>query len=335
MIVNFKKTTPILIIIFFLFGVKGFSNCFKVKNTDFYKIVAQDGTGDYVSIQAAINDCVSFPNERITIFIKNGVYKEKIKVNEWNTNIILLGESRVNTIITHDDNFNKMGVGKNSTFLTYTLLIESNDVILKNLTIENASGAIGQAIALSVISDNVMVVDCNVIGNQDTLYASGKGRQYYKNCTIEGTTDFIFGNATAYFDCCEIKSKKNSYITAASTPEESKYGFVFQSCHFIADSNATKVYLGRPWRIYAKTVLLNCILEKHIDPEGWHNWSKPEAEKTTFYAEFQSVGDGANTNNRVQWSHQLNQIEAKKYEMKQCLGTDFFNMIQKFLKNEK
>jgi len=329
MIVNFKKISTILIVVFFLLGEQVYSNCIKVKNNDFYKIVAQDGTGDFESIQAAINDCKSFPYERITIFIKKGIYKEKIKINEWNSNITLLGESRSNTIITNDDNFNKIGVGKNSTFLTYTLQVESDDVQLKNLTIENASGDIGQAIALSVLSDRVVVLDCNIIGNQDTLYASGNGRQYYKNCLIEGTTDFIFGNANAYFDSCKILSKKNSYITAASTAENSNYGFVFQSCTFIEDSNATKVFLGRPWRIFAKTVLLNCSLGKHITPEAWHNWSKTEAENSVFYAEYKSMGEGAITSNRVKWSHQLNKSQAKKYSIINCLGKDFTTVIQK------
>jgi pectinesterase len=314
-----------IILFLSLFFQQGYSNANLTDDT--YKVVAQDGSGDYVTIQAAINDCKSFPYERITIFIKNGVYKEKVKVNEWNSNITLLGESQEKTIITNDDNFNKIGVGKNSTFLTYTLQVESDDVLLKNLTIENASGDIGQAIALSVLSDRVAVIDCKIKGNQDTLYASGKGRQYYYNCSIEGTTDFIFGNAIAYFENCTLLSKKNSYVTAASTAVDSKYGFVFQKCTFIADSNATKVFLGRPWRIHAKTVLLNCVLGNHIVPEGWSNWSKPEAESASFYAEYNSTG--ADISNRVGWSHQLNKSQAKKYTIKNCLGEDFLNRIQK------
>jgi len=303
--------------------------------SDFYKVVAQDGSGDYTTIQSAINDCKSFPFEKITIFIKKGVYKEKVVVNQWNSNLALVGESQENTIISFADNFKSVGMGNNSTFYTPTLKIESDDVLLKNLTLVNESGDVGQAIALSVVSDRVIVLHCLIKGNQDTLFADGKGRQYYSNCTIEGTTDFIFGNATAYFDQCEIRSKKNSYITAASTSSDTPYGFVFDHCNFTADATPTHVYLGRPWRIYAKTVLLNCTLGKHIAAAGWDNWSKTAAEKTTYYAEFNSMGEGANSLSRVNWSHQLSISAAKQYSLQTCLGTDFYQRINKELKNEK
>jgi pectinesterase len=314
-----------------------FSSCWNgfsqeaVKSKDnFNKIVAQDGTGDYTSIQAAINDSKSFPYERITIFVKNGIYKEKIKVHEWNTNISLIGESKDHTIITYDDYFNKVGLGINSTFYTYTMLVEANDFIVKNVTIENASGEVGQAVALSVFSDRVAVVNCRIIGNQDTLYASGTGKQYYKNCYIEGTTDFIFGSATALFENCQIHSKKDSYITAASTPKDTLYGYVFKNCDLTANENVTKVYLGRPWRIYAKTVFINCNLGSHILPVGWHNWSKPDAEKTSFYAEYNSTGEGASPKTRVLWSHQLSKSQAKKYSTENVLGTTFSNSCKAF-----
>lgn len=289
------------------------SNSFKI-------VVAQDGSGDYTSIVEAIKNTKAFPYDRITIFIKNGVYKEKVKIHEWNQNLALVGESKENTIITYDDYFNKVGLGRNSTFYTYTLLVEANNVILKNLTIENSSGEVGQAVALSVFSDEVAVINCNLLGNQDTLYASGKGKQYYKDCYIEGTTDFIFGSATAFFENCEIYSKKNSYITAASTPKDSLFGYVFKDCKITADKAVDKVYLGRPWRVYAQTVFMNCELGKHILPIGWHNWSKPEAEKTAFYAEYENKGEGYKPSERVEWSHQLTKREAKKYTLKNVLG---------------
>lgn len=293
----------------------------KIKPEDnYFVVVAQDGSGDYRSIQEAINNSKAFPYEKIVISIKNGTYKEKIKIHEWNTHIALIGESKENTIITYDDYFNKIGMGRNSTFYTYTLLVEANDVLLKNLTIENSSGEVGQAVALSVFSDRVVVANCNILGNQDTLYASGIGKQYYKNCYIEGTTDFIFGSATAYFENCEIHSKKDSYITAASTPKEAVFGYIFSNCKLTASNDTSKVYLGRPWRIYAKTVFINCTLGKHILPEGWHNWSKPEAEKTSYYAEYANNGEGAKTTNRVGWSHQLSKKEAKKYTVNKVLG---------------
>ena len=301
----------------------------------FYKVVAQDGTGNYTSIQAAINDSKAFPYERITIFIKAGTYSEKVKIHEWNPNISLIGESKENTIITFDDYFKKTNLGINSTFYTYTLLVEANDVLLQNLTIENSSGDVGQAVALSVFSDRVAVINCRILGNQDTLYASGKGCQYYKNCYIEGTTDFIFGSATAYFENCEIHSKKDSYVTAASTPQGTDYGYVFKDCRLTSNDTTSKVYLGRPWRIYAKTVFINCTLGKHILPEGWHNWSKPDAEKNSFYAEYKNTGEGFSPKTRVSWSHQLTKSEAKKYTLENIIGTDFLKSLTQWEASQK
>lgn len=290
---------------------------------EFNLVVAQDGSGDFKSIQEAINATKSFPYKRVTILVKNGTYYEKIKVHEWNTNISLIGESKEKTIITYDDYFGKMNLGRNSTFYTYTLLIEGADFFAANLTIQNTSGEVGQAVALSVFADRAMITNCNILGNQDTLYTSGEGnRQYFKNCYIEGTTDFIFGKATVLFENCTIHSKKNSYITAASTPEGVDYGFVFKNCKLTADEKATEVYLGRPWRIYAKTVFMNCEMGPHIKPEGWHNWNKPEAEKTAFYAEYSCFGDGFQPGKRVSWSHLLKKGEAKTYTIKNILGSE-------------
>ena len=156
-------------------------------------------------------------------------------------------------------------------------------------------------------------INCRFVANQDTIYTYGKGqRQYFKNCWIEGTTDFIFGASTCWFEDCTILSKRDSYITAASTPENEEFGYVFKNCRLIHNENATKVYLGRPWRSFAKTVFIDCELGDHIRPEGWHNWGKPYAEKTTFYAEYGSKGPGAE-GARVKWSHVLKAKDLKKY----------------------
>lgn len=282
-------------------------------------IVSKDSKGDFTSIQEAINQTKSFPYKRMVIFIKNGIYKEKVKVHEWNTNLAIIGENKEKTIITFDDNFNKINLGRNSTFFTPSFSVEANDTVLKNLTIENSSGDLGQAIALSITANRVSVINCKLLGNQDTLYLSGEGKQFLKNCYIEGTTDFIFGSATAFFENCEIKSKKDSYITAASTPENTNFGFVFYQCKIIADENIKKVYLGRPWRIYAKTAFINCELGAHILSEGWHNWDKSDAEKSTYFAEFQNYGNGSDTKQRVKWSHRISKKEAKKFDKKNIL----------------
>lgn len=281
--------------------------------------VSKDKTGDFVTIQDAINSTKAFPGERITIFIKNGIYKEKVKLHEWNTTLSLIGESKDSTIITYDDHFKKIGLGRNSTFFTPTLAVEGNDAILKNLTIENSSGDIGQAIALSVNANRVSVFNCKLLGNQDTVYLTGDGKCLLKDCYIEGTTDFIFGSATAFFENCEIFSKKDSYITASSTPKNTEFGFVFQRCKFTSAPNISNVFLGRPWRGYAKTAIFNSVLGNHILPEGWFNWDKTEAEKTSFYAEFNNSGSGSTIKNRVKWSHQLTKKAAKIYTKENVL----------------
>lgn len=307
-------------------GLKSDSGENQKKNTiqsgnGYHFIVDINGSGDFTRIQDAINAARSFPEKRITVFIKNGTYHEKIKIHAWNTKIALIGESREKTKITFDDHFKKINVGRNSTFHTYTLLIEGDDCIIKNLTIENASGEVGQSIALNVNANRVTVTNCSLLGNQDTLYTSGEGsKNYFKNCYIEGTTDFIFGDATAYFEDCILHSKSNSFITAASTPANKEFGYVFKNCRLTANETANKVYLGRPWRIYAKTVFIDCEMGKHIVPEGWHNWSKPEAEKTAFYAEYNCSGMGYTPKKRIAWSHQLSKKEAKKYTIENILN---------------
>ena len=296
--------------------------------------VDQKGSGDFVTIQEAINSALSFPYQRITIFIKNGIYKEKVKVHSWNPKIALIGESKEGTIITYDDYFNKIGLGRNSTFYTYTMLVEGNDFFAKNLTIQNTSGEVGQAVALNVNADRVFFFNCSFLGNQDTLYTSGEGsNNYFSNCYIEGTTDFIFGDATVLFDKCEIHSKKDSYITAASTPQGVSFGYVFKGCKLTADEGVSQVYLGRPWRIYAKTVFMNCEMGKHIQPQGWENWSKSEAEKTSFYAEYNCTGLGFQPQKRVSWSHQLTKKESEKYTPEAILGKDFLRQIETFKLN--
>ncbi|MBN1116842.1 MAG: pectin esterase [Bacteroidales bacterium] len=274
--------------------------------------VAQDGSGDYKTIQEAVSACRAFQTAEKVIFIKNGIYKEKILVDSFLTHLKLIGESTEKTILSFDDFAGKENMG---TFRSYTLKITGDDVVIENMTIENSAGEVGQAVALHVEGDRCLFLNCRILGNQDTIYAAGqKSRQYFADCYIEGTTDFIFGAATAIFDRCTIHSKRNSYITAASTPQGKLFGYVFRSCKLTASPDATRVYLGRPWRDYAKTVFLNCEMGEHIIPEGWHNWGKPEREKTSFYAEYQSTGSGAAPDKRVDWSHQLSKKEAKKYQ---------------------
>ncbi|OYX83406.1 MAG: pectate lyase [Flavobacteriales bacterium 32-34-25] len=302
------------------------SNSIQIKVTkapkdDYNIIVALDGSGDYTSIQDAIYNSPSFPYKRVFITVKNGIYHEKVRVPEWNTKISLIGESKERTIISYDDYFGKINLGRNSTFFTPTVSVEANDFVASNLTIQNTAGPVGQAVALSVAANRVVVSNCIISGNQDTVYTSGEGfKQYFKDCFIEGTVDFVFGSATAVFDNCTIHAKSDSYLTAASTTEEAKYGFVFMNCKLTANEKVTQVYLGRPWRIHAKTVFLNCEMGSHIRKEGWNNWSKTDAEKASFYAEYNCSGPGFQPQNRVVWSHQLKKSEAKEYALENILG---------------
>jgi pectinesterase len=289
---------------------------------DKYKFtVSPDGSGDFTSIQSAIDACKAFPDSRVTIYVKNGTYHEKIRIPACNTKLSIIGESAEKTIITFDDYFDKINRGRNSTFYTYTFMVEADDFYAENLTIENSAGPVGQAVALHIEGDRCVFRNCRILGNQDTLYAAGQNsRQYFANCYIEGTTDFIFGAATALFDSCTVCSKADSYVTAASTPQGKPFGFVFRNCKLTAKEGVNKVYLGRPWRDYAKVVYLNCELGAHILPQGWANWDKTTRDKTAYYAEFKNTGPGASTNQRIAWSHMLTPKEAANYTTEKILA---------------
>ena len=272
-------------------------------------VVSRDGTGNFRTLQEAIESARAFMDYTVTIYVRNGVYKEKVIVPSWVENIDIIGEDRDKTIITYDDhaNINKMG-----TFRTYTVKVEGSDITFKNLTIENNAAQLGQAVALHTEGDRLKFINCRILGNQDTIYTGAKfTRLYFKDCYIDGTTDFIFGPSTALFEDCIIHSKRNSYVTAASTPKEAKYGYVFKHCKLTAEPGVDKVYLGRPWRPYAYTLFIECELGKHIVSAGWHNWGKQSNEETARYMEYKNTGEGANVSERVAWSKQLTKKEAE------------------------
>ena len=246
----------------------------------------------------------------------------------------IIGENREKTVITFDDYFDKLNLGRNSTFHTPTFLVQGNDFYMSNLTIENTAGEVGQAVALAVNANRVKVENCTITGNQDTLYVTGEGfKQYFSNCFISGTTDFIFGQATVFFENCEIHSKSNSFITAASTPPGVEYGYVFKNCKLISEPGMDAVYLGRPWRTYAKTVFLECEMGSHILPQGWDNWSNKEAEIESFYAEYNNSGPGFQPEKRVNWSHQLKKSEAKNYTKTNILSDSAIGKKEWYLKH--
>ena len=286
-------------------------------------VVSRDGTGQFRNVAEAIEVCRAFMEYHKVIYVKKGTYKEKLVVPQWLTNIEICGEDRDKTIITWDDHANifmpEIGKGM-GTFRTYTLKIQGSRITLKNITIENNSARLGQAVALHTEGDCLTFINCRFLGHQDTIYTgNAKCRHYFKDCYIEGTTDFIFGPSTAWFENCDIFCKADSYITAASTPQDVNYGYIFNNCHITTASNVTKVYLGRPWRDFGYTLFMNCDLPRQIRPEGWHQW-RPEAVKTARYMEYNNRGEGAATGQRVAWSRQLTKKEAQQITLEQVFS---------------
>lgn len=282
-------------------------------------VVDRNGRGDFRNVQEAINAVrTADPRGTITIRIRNGIYKEKIVLPPHITHVRIVGENPDSTIITYDDhaNINKMG-----TFKTYTFLLSGNDVTVENLTIANSSEPLGQAVALHVEGDRIVFRNCRFLGHQDTVYAGRDGaRQYFENCYIEGTTDFIFGPATVWFENCTIYCKRNSYITAANTPENIKYGFIFNQCTVKLSPQTTAMYLGRPWRPYSMALFMNSYLPKGIKDEGWDNWRDPNNERTARYMEYNNKGEGAVFSKRVKWSKLLSIQEASLFTVENVLG---------------
>ena len=303
-------------------GIGNVSAAGKYDNPDTL-FVARDGTGEFRTVDEAIEVCRAFMDYHKVIFVKRGTYKEKLILPSWLQNIEICGEDRDQTIITYDDHANirtaerPQGMG---TFRTYTLKIEGNDITLKNITIENNSARLGQAVALHTEGDRLKFINCRFLGHQDTVYTGvANTRLYFKDCYIEGTTDFIFGPSTAWFEHCTIHCKANSYITAASTPKDVDYGYVFNDCAITAAPDVEKVYLGRPWRDYGYTLFMHCSLPRQIRPEGWHHWQK-EREQTARYLEFENTGEGAGTGQRAAWSKQLTKKEAVQVTLQNVLA---------------
>lgn len=281
----------------------------------YHYTVAQDGTGDFSTITSLINHLPDYRNKETTVYIKNGIYKEKLVLPDSKTYITFIGESPDKTILTYDDYATRLNIfGEElGTTGSSSFFIFGDHFTARNLTFENSAGPVGQAVAVRVDSNHSVFENCRFIGNQDTMYLHAENSyQYYKNCYVEGTVDFIFGSSTAFFEDCELYSKSKGFVTAASTPANATDGFIFLNCRFTGTAPEDSVYLGRPWRNYARTVLINCQLGGHIKKEGWHNWGKNKAERTVFYAEYNSTGAGAN-GKRVSWAKKLNSKKAAKY----------------------
>lgn len=285
--------------------------------------VAKDGSGNFKTIQEAINAVPDYRKKETTIFIRKGEYKEKLVLAESKSLVTFIGESMDSTIITYDDYNQKKNIfgEEKGTSGSSGFYIYGPGFSAENITFSNTAGPVGQAVAVFVAGDKARFRNCRFLGFQDTLYTYGReSRQYYNHCYIEGTVDFIFGSSTAVFDSCTIFGKRAGFYTAASTPENNKYGYVFLNCNITGSGGAGSYYLGRPWRPFAKTVFINCHLDIQVTEVGWNNWSNVTNEKTAFYAEFKNSGPGAAANKRVIWSHQLTEEEVNQYTLKQILS---------------
>lgn len=291
-------------------------------------VVAPDGTGAFTSLQDAIDSAPENNLDRTTIRLKPGLYYGPVVIPRNRTNLSLIGDDRATTILTYALNV------KDPITETVIPKMNGNGVIVlgdgfraKNLTFRNTSGDHGQAMALRMQADRCVIENCTLLGWQDTLLVHSK-RQYFKDCYIEGRVDFIYGGSTAVFEDCQIRSKKGGYVTAASTPQENPFGFVFLNCRLTSDDNVP-TYLGRPWRPFASVTFVGCEMGSHIRPEGWHNWGKPENETTARYAEFGCTGTGAATGGRVPWVKTGTIEEAKDITARQVLaGEDGWDPTQ-------
>ena len=292
-----------------------------LQRSDF--VVAKDGSGDFFTLSEAVNAVPDFCRDTTRIVICSGTYREKIAIPATKRGVHLEGRGEV--LITWDDYASKIGptgvpLGTSGSSTVY---FGGDNWTVRNLTFENTAGRVGQAVAVQCLATGLHFIGCRFLGNQDTLYLYGIGnrdgqtvvgnaRIRFDNCYIEGTTDFIFGSAMALFSRCEVRSKADSYVTAASTCRGQACGLIFDECRFTAAEGVTQCYLGRPWRDYAQTVFIRCWLGAHIRPEGWHDWSKPHAHKTVFYAEYRCDGSGAGVEKRVKWSRQLTEKEVSR-----------------------
>lgn len=281
--------------------------------------VAADGSAKFKSVQEAVMSVPSGSRENPAIIhIAPGTYRELVYVQREKRYFTLIGENPTNTILSFNLNANMTNVDGKAigTFKTPSTTVDADDFTVENLTFENAAGPVGQALAIRVDGDRVVFRNCRFIGCQDTIFIN-RGRQFFDKCYIEGTVDFIFGAATAWFENCEIHALRDGYLTAASTPQDVPFGYVFNRCQITAGPGV-KTFLGRPWRQYASVTYLNCELPDAVRPEGWNDWKKPHG--TIRYAEFNSTGAGANPTNRVDWAKQLSAAEAKKITVEKVLG---------------
>lgn len=309
--------------------------------------VSKTNPNAFSSLQEAILSIDDNHQETIRIMIEPGIYEEKVFIRK--ERIEIVGSGRDQTIFRYGDGARKPrpdGNGEYGTFNTAVMMLAGSDITVKNLTVENTAGPgaiAGQALAIYVAADRCSFYHCDFLGWQDTIFLGLTGsnpmlpdyftessvniihelpRNYFYDCFINGDVDYIFGSNVGYFDNCEIFTRKReseakSFITAANTPAGQEFGLVFSNCRLTGDANNNSVYLGRPWRDFAKTAFINCHMDTLIHEEGWGNWGKVRAEAVCSYIEALNVGPGANSGKRVSFSKQLTNPEIAEYFSKE------------------
>lgn len=312
---------------------------------------------DYATIREAVEESERrSPKKPETIYLLPGVYREQVVVYRSRLSIIGVGQVEIQMnrhAREQDEDGEEIG-----TFATPTLFLGGSELLLENVTVSNTAGQgeeIGQAVALAAHCDRAVFRSCTFKGYQDTLFTGPlppspkkrtsfggieirdrhqQYRQLYLNCRIEGTVDYIFGGAAAYFEGCELhsrvrtgaaeKAEEIGYVTAASTPERQPFGYVFAGCMLTAQTGvpAGSVYLGRPWREHARTVFADCRMGAHIHAAGWHDWDKPGSRRTTDYREY-GMYTPALSAARAPWAH-ISLDGAEKWSKESVFAGDWF-----------
>lgn len=306
--------------LFFILSLVLFYDANLQAQTNLY--VAADGTAPFKSVQEAVRSAPPGTQANpVIIHIKAGIYHELIDVPKDKGFLKFIGEGASNTVLTYGWYAGMTnGEGKQiGTFNSRSTMIEADDFTAENLTFENSAGAVGQALAIRVDGDRAAFRHCRFLGWQDTILLN-HGRQYFEDCYVAGAVDFIFGAGTAWFEKCEIHCLGKGYITAASTPQEQPYGFVFSNCKITGAKPDVRTFLGRPWRDYAGTIFLNTDMTDVVRPAGWDDWKKPQTHTTSRYAEYNSTGAGANPSARETWVKQLTKAEAEQITLSKVLG---------------
>jgi pectinesterase len=286
-----------------------------------------EGTTEFPTIQMAL-DHHPFPGPhgRVLIHIAPGVYHERLNITQNHSNITLIGMGKgpEDVVITNSLNAKEAG----GTFFTETVEVDGTGFEADNVTFENTAGNTGQAVAIVVRADRAVFKHCRFLGHQDTLFAD-YGRQYYVDSYIEGGVDFIFGDAAAVFDHDEIHSNGRGFLTAQSrTSANQDTGYVIVNSRVTSDPDVPSMFLGRPWRPYARVVFLRTELPANLNSAGWNNWGKTSNEQTAWFGEYENTGPGARPADWVSWSHRLTAAQARQFLPRNFLaGKDHWNPI--------